>query len=96
MGLGTRKCVGHLKEVKECEFIDSCDLCRVVTNVDNDEIYIFGVGSPSFRCKRDNPNFKPMTKSQFLKVYKEMPNKTVNVSITELLEGAIAMGMVEE
>ena len=94
MGVGTRKCVGYLKEVKECEFIDSCDLCRVVTNVDNDEVYIFGIGSPSFRCKRDNPNFKPMTKEEVLKVGKFIPDG--NFSVDELIAYGISIGLVEE
>ena len=92
MGLGTRKCVGHSGAVKECEFIDSCDLCRVVTNVDNDEVYIFGIGSPSFRCKRDNPNFKPMTKEDFLKIGKFMPDG--DFSVEELIAYGISMGLV--
>lgn len=94
MGVGTRKCVGHSKEVKECEFIDSCDLCRVVTNVDNDEVYIFGIGSPSFRCKRDNPNFKPMTKEEFLKKFGYVSQ--IGINLEEFLSSAIEMGVVED
>jgi hypothetical protein len=48
-----------------------------------------------FKCKRDNPNWKPLTKQQFIELYKQMPDRT-NISIGELLEGAIIDGLVED
>lgn len=94
MGLGIKKCTGYSHEAKGCEFIDSCDLCRVVSVVDDDEIYVCGVGVPSFRCKRDNPNFKPMTKEEFLKIGKFIPDG--NFSVEELIAYGISMGLVAE
>lgn len=43
-------------------------------------------------CKVDMP--KPMTKQQFIQLYKQMPNKT-NISVGELLERAMIDGLVE-
>ena len=48
-----------------------------------------------FKCKRDNIGWNPLTKEQFIELYKQMPNKT-DVSVGELLEKAIIDGIVEE
>lgn len=74
----------------------NCDLC-IGTSIDanGNEEYVCGLGVADFGCKRDNPNWKPLTKQQFIKLYKQMPGRT-NISIGELLEKAIIDGIVEE
>lgn len=47
------------------------------------------------KCKRDNPNWKPLTKQQFIELYKQLPDRT-NINIGELLEKAIIDGIMEE
>lgn len=94
--LNTMLCSGYIQEPKPCEHIMHCDLC-VGLNVDENgnERYVCGMGAASFKCKRDNPNWKLLTKEQFIELYKQMPNKT-DVSVGELLEKAIIDGIVEE
>ena len=91
-----RLCHGMNKEFLPCEFIDKCDLCiNSGFDYDNDnEHYIIMLGGLDLKCKRDNPNFKPLTRHEFFEIYKKMKNRT-SISITELLESAIAMGAVE-
>ena len=90
-----RLCHGMKKEFAPCEFIDKCDLCiNSWFDYDNDnEHYIIMMGALELKCKRDNPNFKPLTRHEFFEIYKKMKNRT-SISVTELLESAIAMGAV--
>lgn len=92
----TMLCCGYSHELKPCEHIMNCDLC-VGPDVDTNgnERYVCGPGVADFKCKRDNPNWKPLTKQQFIELYKQMPNKT-DVSIGELLENAMIVGFVED
>lgn len=92
MPMGIKKCNGYSKEIKPCEHIDGCDLCRVVSIVGDDEIYVCGVGVADFKCKRDNPNFKPMTKEEFLKTGKFIQEG--DLWIEEFMNYAISMGLV--
>lgn len=89
-------CSGYRHEPKPCEHIMDCDL-RISPFVDThgNERYVCGRGVLNFKCKRDNPNWKPLTKKQLIELYKQMPNKT-DVSIKELLERAIIEGIVED
>ena len=89
-------CNGYSHELKPCRHIVNCDLC-VGPGVDTNgnERYVCGPGVADFKCKRDNPNWKPLTKQQFIELYKQMPNKT-DVSIGELLENAMIVGFVED
>lgn len=64
-----------------------CEFCKNPTKWNTDDY--------SLVPKRDNPNWKPLTKRQFIELYKKMPNRT-NISIGELLERAIIDGIVEE
>lgn len=91
----TMLCSGYSHELKPCEHIVNCDLCTG-SSVDTygNERYVCGRGVTDFRCKRDNPNWKPLTKQQLIELYKQMPDRT-NISIGELLEGAIIDGIVE-
>ena len=93
---GEMLCSGYNHKMKPCDHINGCDLC-VGLNVDKNgnEMYICGLGVAEFKCKRDNPNWKPLTKQQFIELYKKMPERT-NVSVGELLEKAIIDGIVEE
>lgn len=92
----TRLCRGYSKKYGPCKYIDSCELC-VGSGIDDNsnECYIIGMGCNDIKCKRDNPNYKPMTKQQFIEFYKKMPSRT-NTSLGELLECARIDGMVEE
>ena len=92
----TRLCSGYSNKPEPCKYIDGCDLCIGASLDENgNEHYIIGRGCNGMKCKRDNPNFKPMKKSQFIEMYKEMPSRT-NISLGELLEYARITGMVEE
>lgn len=92
----TRLCSGYKNKPEPCKHIDTCDLCVGFMLDDNgNEHYIIGMGVNSMKCKRDNPNYKPMTKKQFIELYKKMPNRT-NISLMELLECARIKGMVEK
>lgn len=92
----TSFCSGYLRKPKPCKHIDSCELCIGFHTDDNgNEHYMIGRGCNAMKCKRDNPDYKPMTKQQFIELYKQMPNRT-NISLGELLEQSIIDGMVEE
>lgn len=89
-------CSGYIHELKPCEHIANCVLCTGISiDTYGNERYVCGLGVLEFKCKRDNPNWKPLTKQQFIELYKQMPNKT-DVSIGELLEKAIIDGIVED
>lgn len=92
----TMLCSGYSHELKPCKHIMKCDLC-IGPSVDTygNERYVCGPGVADLRCKRDNPHWKPLTRQEFIELYKQMPNKT-NVSIGELLEKAIIDGIVED
>lgn len=92
----TMLCSGYSHEPKPCEHIKSCELC-IGPDIDTygNERYVCGLGVVDFKCKRDNPNWKPLTKQQFMELYKKMPGRT-NVSIGKLLERAIIDGIVED
>ena len=63
----------------------------------SNEVYVCGMGVADFKCKRDNPNFKPITKAEFLKVYKKIPiYKRKEMGLSDALESAIAIGLVEK
>lgn len=93
-----RLCSGYSKEKKPCPHIDDCDLCIGFSIDENsNEVYMCGMGVADFKCKRDNPNFKPATKSDFLKAYKEIPICRRKIAgLSTILESAIATGLVEK
>ena len=93
-----RLCSGYSKEKKPCEYIDKCDLCIGFSIDENsNEVYMCGMGVADFKCKRDNPNFKPLTKAEFLKMYKKIPiYKRKDMGLSDVLESAIATGLVEK
>lgn len=92
----TMLCSGYSHELKPCKYIMDCDLCTgPFADTSGNERYICGLGVVELKCKRDNPNWKPLTKQQFIELYKQMPDRT-NISIGELLEGAIIDGIVED
>lgn len=66
------------------------NLIECTIGLDTYRHYIPGMGHV---CKVDMP--KPMTKQQYIQLYKQMPNKT-NVSVGEFLEKAIIDGIVED
>ncbi len=94
--LSTMLCSGYSHEPKPCEHIMNCDLCTgPFVDTNGNEQYVCGPGVMNFKCKRDNPHWKPLTKQQFIELYKQLPDRT-NISIRELLERAIIDGIVEE
>lgn len=92
----TMLCSGYSHKLKPCEHIMKCDLC-IGSNVDTygNEQYVCRLGAVEFKCKRDNPNWKPLTKQRFIELYKQLPDRA-NISIGELLEKAIIDGIMEE
>lgn len=93
--LCTRLCSGYSNKPEPCEYIDSCKL-NIGFQLDEDcnEHYIIGRGCNPMKCKRDNPDCKPMTESQFIEIYKDIKNK-MDISLEELMEHARNIGMVE-
>ena len=93
--LSTMLCSGYSHELKPCKHIMKCDLCTgPFVDTNGNEQYVCGPGVVEFKCKRDNPNWKPLTKQQFIELYKQLPDRT-NISIGELLERAIIDGIVK-
>lgn len=73
----------------------NCDLCTgPFVDTNGNEQYVCGPGVVNFKCKRDNPHWKPLTKQQFIELYKQLSDRT-NISIGELLEKTIIDGIVE-
>lgn len=93
----TMLCCGYSGKLKPCKDIKGCDLC-VGPDIDanGNEIYVCGFGEETLKCKRDNPNWEPLTKQQFIELYNKMPIGGSGRSIEELLERAIIDGIVED
>lgn len=89
-----RKCKGLKAKLKPCQHINDCDLC-ICYSLQESQDYCIGIGKNAFKCKRDNPNYKPLTKQQFIEFYKQMPSRT-NISLGELFEYAKITGMLEK
>ena len=65
----TKICSGYSHEPKPCEHIMKCDLCTgPFVDTNGNERYVCGPGVTDFKCKRDNPNWKPLTKQQFIEI----------------------------
>lgn len=91
----TMLCSGYSHKLKPCEHIINCDLCTgpsVDTN--GNERYVCGRGVADFRCKRDNPHWKPLTRQQFIELYNKVTDGK-GTNIERALEGAIFDGVVE-
>lgn len=92
----TMLCNGYSHKLKPCEHIMNCDLCTGISiDANGNERYVCSLGAAEFKCKRDNPGWKPLTKRQFIELYSKIPNKT-DISVGELLEKAIIDGIVED
>lgn len=85
------KYVEKYTKCDKCEHFEECkeNLIECTIDLDTYRHYIPGM---CHVCKVDMP--KPMTKQEFIQLYKQMPNKT-NISIAELFERAIIGGLVE-
>lgn len=93
----TKICSGYSHEPKPCEHIMKCDLCTgPFVDTNGNERYVCGPGVTDFKCKRDNPNWKPLTKQQFIELHNKMLICGRGRSIEELLEKAIMDGIVED
>ena len=69
-------CYGNIGKPKEMtDACESCNLCMVdITSVfDEEKVQCTAPGEPTIKCKRDNPNFTPMTKKEFLSVWHKIP-----------------------
>lgn len=89
-------CRGNCGEYKPCKYINDCKVC-IMNYCDEDcnEKYVIGSGQNSLLCKRDHPNFKPLTKKQFFELYKKLPlHERCNISTGLLLQQAIIDGTV--
>lgn len=89
-------CSGYSHEPKPCKYIMNCDLCTgPFIDTNGNERYVCGPGVADFRCKRDNPHWKPLTRQQFIELYNKVTaGKGTNVE--RALEGAIFDGVVED
>lgn len=88
----TEKYVEKQTKCDKCGYFEECkeNLIECTIGLDTYRHYIPVMGHV---CKVDMP--KPMTKQQFIQLYKQMPNKT-NIRVGELLEKAIIDGIVED
>lgn len=86
------KYVEKYTKCDKCGYFEECkeNLIECTIGLDTYRHYIPVMGHV---CKVDMP--KPMTKQQFIQLYKQMPNKT-NIRVGELLEKAIIDGIVED
>lgn len=92
----TMLCSGYSHKLKPCEHIMNCDLCTgPFVDTNGNERYVCGPGVTDFKCKRDNPFWRPLTQREFVDLYNKMPGKTVK-NVDEILQRAIAEGIVEE
>lgn len=92
----TMLCCGDCGEYKPCEHINDCKMC-IMSYCDEDcnKKYVIGLGQNSLLCKRDHPDFKPLTKKQFFEFYNKLPlHERTNISTGLLLEQAIIDGIV--
>lgn len=95
--LNTMLCSGYSHKPKPCEHIMSCDLCTgPFVDTNGNERYVCGPGVMNFKCKRDNPHWKPLTKQQFIELYNKMPIGGGGGNIEKFLERAIIDGIVED
>lgn len=93
----TMLCCGYSGELKPCEDIKSCVVCvGADIGANGNKIYVCGFDAESLKCKRDNPNWKPLTKQQFIELHNKMLICGRGRSIEELLERAIIDGIVED
>ncbi len=90
-------CYGYNHEFATCKYIYTCDLIiNASLSGDSRESYIIGRGVTPEKCKRDNPNFRPMTKREFIEAYKRIPRRTTDVSLKDLWESLRMEGLVED
>ena len=95
--LSTMLCSGYSHEPKPCEHIMNCDLCTgPFIDTNGNERYVCGRGVAEFKCKRDNPHWKPLTRQQFVELYNKMSVGEREGNIEVLLERAIIDGIVED
>ena len=69
-------CYGYSREAKPMtDVCKSCNLCKVniTTFGDNEEVQCVALGQLQESCMRDNPDFRPMTKQEFLAKYHKIP-----------------------
>lgn len=87
-----QKYIEKYTKCDKCKYFKECEeyLIEITNFLDEYKHYINGMGHV---CKIDIP--KPLTKKQFIELYKQMPNKT-NISVGELFERAIIDGIVEK
>lgn len=91
-----RLCYGYNHKLLPCEHIDTCDMIININRPGDDcEEYIIGLGRTSEKCKRDNPNFRPMTKHEFIEAYKRLSGRTMDVSLQILWDTLRVKGLVE-
>lgn len=81
-------CRGNSCDYKPCENENICELnlLNCTQYEDATERYIIAPNQCGVKCKRDNPDFKGVTKQQAIEIYKSMPGRTTNVSISEFFE----------
>ena len=95
--LSTMLCSGYSHEIKPCEHIMNCDLCTgPFVDTNGNERYVCGPGVMNFKCKRDNPHWKPLTTQQFIELYNKTPIEKRRGDIQELLKWARITGVVED
>lgn len=91
-----KNCFGDSNDLRPCQYIDDCELCVNNTHAVYDcEVYVIGRGCSRLKCKRDNPDFKGLTKQQVFEMYKRL-QKIEPVSITEILDFARIEGILIE
>lgn len=92
----TKLCFGACGEFKPCDNMTYCKMHIFLFVDENDnERHLIPFGYNSLRCKRDNPNFKPLTVHEFIELYKMLPlHKRTVMSIAVLLEHMIIDGTV--
>lgn len=75
-----KNCMGASHDSKQCPYMNECDLKDWYSD-SSVKVIVYRIKDLKnpMECKRDNPNFKPMSKKQFMEIYKQMPGRTDNV-----------------
>lgn len=91
-------CYGYSREPKPMtDACKSCNLCKIdVTMSYHDEkVQCVSIGQLVESCIRDNPNFRPMKKQEFLAGWHEIPIYQRNTGLLETYLIGKSRGIVE-
>lgn len=100
MGMEDRQmlCYGYSRKPKP--MTDACKSCNlrkiiVTTSYSDEEVQFVSIGQLVESCSRDNPNFKPMKKQEFLVEWHKIPIFQRNTGLLDAYLIGKSRGIVE-